>query len=158
MPRPPPPAEALTSTGKPISASDSTVVSGSTGTPAARISALASIFEPIAAIADAGGPIHVSPASTTAWAKRRVSAGSRSRGGRRRHPLRERGVDQQVAAQVRVGGGGARQADGGVGLADVRRVGVGVAEHGDGADAEPAARADDAAGDLAAVGDEHRRW
>ena len=39
------------------------MLSGSTGTPAARISRLASIFEPIAAIAPAAGPIHTSPAS-----------------------------------------------------------------------------------------------
>ncbi len=69
MPRPPPPADALTSAGSPISAIDSTVLSGSTGTPAARISRLASIFEPIAAIAAGGGPIHTSPASRTDWAK-----------------------------------------------------------------------------------------
>ncbi len=43
--------------------------SASTGTPAAAISRFASIFEPIAAIACAGGPIHVSPASATAPAK-----------------------------------------------------------------------------------------
>ena len=43
--------------------------SGSTGTPAAAIRRLASIFEPIAAIASGGGPIHVSPASMTARAK-----------------------------------------------------------------------------------------
>ena len=77
MPRPPPPADALTSSGKPIAATSSTpstLESGSTGTPAARISALASIFEPIAAIAAGGGPIHVSPASTTAWANAADSA------------------------------------------------------------------------------------
>ena len=49
-------------------ASDSTVLSGSTGTPADRISALAPILEPIASIADAGGPMKISPASVTAAA------------------------------------------------------------------------------------------
>ena len=68
MPRPPPPAEAFTSAGTPISANDSTVLSGSTGTPEVRIKRFASIFEPIAAIALGGGPIHVNPASTTDWA------------------------------------------------------------------------------------------
>ena len=65
------------------------------------------------------------------------------------------GVDQQVGAQVGVGGGRARQVHGGVAGGDVQGVGVGVAEHGDRADAEAAARAGDAAGDLPPVGDEH---
>ena len=42
--------------------------SGSTGTPAAAISFLASTLEPIAAIAAGGGPIQISPASSTACA------------------------------------------------------------------------------------------
>ena len=41
-----------------------------------------------------------------------------------------------------------------VGVGDVRRLLVGLGVDGDGADAEPLARADDPAGDLAAVGDE----
>ena len=41
----------------------------STGTPAASISCLASIFEPIASIASGDGPTQVSPASITARAK-----------------------------------------------------------------------------------------
>ena len=45
-------------------------------------------------------------------------------------------------------------ADRDVGLADVTRVGVGIGVHGDRADAEPPAGADDTARDLAAVGDE----
>ena len=51
-----------------MSANDSTVLSGSTGTPAPRINRFASIFEPIAAIAAGGGPIQFSPASITDWA------------------------------------------------------------------------------------------
>ena len=69
MPRPPPPAEALISTGRSSAPTVSGVSSLSTGTPAAAIRRLASIFEPIAAIASGGGPIHVRPASTTARAK-----------------------------------------------------------------------------------------
>ena len=69
MPRPPPPADALISTGRSSSVTASGASSGRTGTPAAAISRLASIFEPIAAIASGGGPIHVSPASITAAAK-----------------------------------------------------------------------------------------
>ncbi|CKS20949.1 Uncharacterised protein [Mycobacterium tuberculosis] len=52
MPRPPPPADA----------------SSSTGTPAAAISFLDSILEPIARTASTGGPTQVRPASCTAAA------------------------------------------------------------------------------------------
>jgi hypothetical protein len=51
-----------------MSVIDSTVLSGRTGTPAARISRFASIFEPMAAMASAGGPTNTNPASTTARA------------------------------------------------------------------------------------------
>ncbi len=69
-------------------------------------------------------------------------------------PGPQSGVDQQVGAQVRLGRGGAGQPDGRIGLLDVRRVGVRVGVHGDRRDAEVAARADDATGDLAAVRDQ----
>jgi len=76
MPRPPPPNAALTSSGKPIrliSASSggwspSIVMLGSTGTPAAAISSLAAILEPIASMASGGGPTKISPPSAQAWA------------------------------------------------------------------------------------------
>ncbi len=76
MPRPPPPAEALTSNGQPIAFSSAssgsaspTVREGSVGTPASRMSSFAPIFEPIASIAEAGGPTHASPAAVTSSAK-----------------------------------------------------------------------------------------
>ena len=63
---PPPPPAALTATGKPISASaicsasatvaTGSVVPGTIGTPAARISSRARVFEPIASIALGGRP------------------------------------------------------------------------------------------------------
>ena len=62
--------------------------------------------------------------------------------------------DDLVDAQVGLGGGGGPQVDRGVGGLDVGRMGVSVGVDGDGADAEAAAGADDAQGDLAAVGDE----
>ena len=68
MPRPPPPADALTSTGRSASVTAAGSSSGRTGTPAAAMSFLASTLEPIAAIAAGGGPIQVSPASSTACA------------------------------------------------------------------------------------------
>ena len=58
----------------PISLMSVTEESSSTGTPASRISAFASTFEPIAAIASGDGPIHVRPASITCWAKAADSA------------------------------------------------------------------------------------
>ena len=66
MPRPPPPADALISTGRSASVSVAGSSWSSTGTPAAAISFLASILEPIASIAAGGGPIQVSPAACTA--------------------------------------------------------------------------------------------
>ena len=44
------------------------------GTPASRMRVRAAVFEPMSAIADAGGPIHVSPAASTASAKAAFSA------------------------------------------------------------------------------------
>ena len=58
MPRPPPPAAAFTSSGKPIS---SGVPLGRTGTPAARAVSFAASLSPPARSAAGGGPIHVEP-------------------------------------------------------------------------------------------------
>ena len=44
------------------------------GTPAARIAARASVFDPISSIAAGGGPIQVRPASSTVRAKAAFSA------------------------------------------------------------------------------------
>ena len=63
-----------------------------------------------------------------------------------------RGRDQLLRVQVPVA---ALQAYPRIGLGDVRRAGVGVGVDGDGADAETAAGGEDAAGDLAAVGDQN---
>ncbi len=69
--------------GYPISApssiTPSTVTTGSVapgmiGTPAAAITARASVFEPINSIAAGGGPIHVRPASSTDRANAAFSA------------------------------------------------------------------------------------
>ena len=66
----------------------------------------------------------------------------------------ERGVDQQVGAQVGVGRSVAGQPDGKLGLGDVRQRRVGVGVHGDGLDAETPAGPEHARRDLRAVGDE----
>ena len=81
MPRPPPPADAFTSTGQPRAATAfftprstpsapvgiSTV--GRTGTPAPAMVALAASFDPMASITSGGGPTKTSPAATQARAK-----------------------------------------------------------------------------------------
>ncbi len=81
IPLPPPPAEALTRTGKPISAAAAAGSApsrsswpGTIGTPAASISARARTFEPIASIACGGGPIQTRPASPTRVANSAFSA------------------------------------------------------------------------------------
>ena len=58
------------------SSSDSTgsVVPGTIGTPASCISSRALVLEPIASIADAGGPMNVTPASSRRRAKAAFSA------------------------------------------------------------------------------------
>ncbi len=76
MPRPPPPATALTKTGKPISSaartSSSTSVEGweepSTGTPAARAAATARALLPVSSRVAVLGPTKVMPASSQARA------------------------------------------------------------------------------------------
>ena len=88
MPRPPPPADALISTGSWSAVTVSGSSSSSTGTPAAAIIFLASILEPIAATAATGGPIQVRPGVL--------------------HRCREIGVlrEESVAGVDRVGAGG----------------------------------------------------
>lgn len=78
MPRPPPPPAALTMTGYPISnamrsteaGSSGSAVSGpgTQGTPAAIIARFAAILSPMIAIDEAGGPMKISPAFSTASA------------------------------------------------------------------------------------------
>ena len=83
MPFPPPPAAALIRSGYPISsprrttsAAEATgsVVPGMIGTPASCIRVRAAVFEPMSAIASGGGPIHTSPAASTAAANSAFSA------------------------------------------------------------------------------------
>ena len=54
--------------------STGSVVPGTIGTPASCISSRARVFEPIASIALAGGPMNVMPASSQAWANGAFSA------------------------------------------------------------------------------------
>ena len=54
--------------------STASVVPGTIGTPAPFISSRARVLEPIASIADAGGPMKVTPASSSRCAKAAFSA------------------------------------------------------------------------------------
>ena len=83
MPLPPPPAAALSMSGKPMvfaaaraSASESTVpaVPGTIGTPAARAAARAASLSPSAAMVAGRGPMKAMPASSQACANAAFSA------------------------------------------------------------------------------------
>lgn len=66
-----------------------------------------------------------------------------------------RGVDHLLDVEVALPGRRGADQDRGVGLGDVPRLRVGLAEDGHGADAHPLEGADDAHGDLAAVGNQN---
>ena len=72
----------------------------------------------------------------------------------RRSAALARGVEDPGGNEVAFRGGGGADGDRDVGLAHVRRAGVGFGIDRDGAHAHAAGGADDAAGDLAPVGDE----
>ena len=69
-------------------------------------------------------------------------------------PRRQRRADDAIDVEVGVGSRRAGESDGTVGELHRHRVGVGIAVHHDGLDAESVARPDHADGDLAAIGDE----
>ena len=78
MPRPPPPAEALIISGKPIACASSRAVAasatrpsepGTTGTPAFNAAPRADALSPIARIVSPLGPTKIRPAASTASAK-----------------------------------------------------------------------------------------
>ena len=77
-PRPPPPKAALMATGRPCSSAKATtssasltgsLVPGTSGAPALVAMCRALTLSPREMIASGEGPIQVSPASMTAWAK-----------------------------------------------------------------------------------------
>ena len=71
MPRPPPPAAALTTSGKPISSGDPW---GSVGTPASRAIRFAASLSPPSRSVSGDGPTQVIPAATTSSANAALSA------------------------------------------------------------------------------------
>ena len=102
-----------------------------------------------------GGPTQTSPAATHGPGEggvlgQEAVAGVDGVGAAAPAPRATSGVDVEVG----LGRRGPGQAHGLVGLGDVGGVGVGVGEHGHAADAQRVGGADDAAGDLAPVGDE----
>ncbi len=78
MPRPPPPATALISTGKPIPSASSIAsasvpmapsLPGTVGMPSSLAVALATILSPISRMCSGVGPMKVKPCSSTICAK-----------------------------------------------------------------------------------------
>ena len=171
MPRPPPPAAALTSNGKPTASAAATTaaassgrstaagsnVPGTTGTPAssrrpARRELVAEGGDRVGRRADEGEPgVDHRPRERRALRQEAV-AGVDRLGARR-----ERRLDDRVGAQVALRRRRRTQPHRGVGRPDMGRIGVGVGVDRDGLDAQLATGADDAEGDLAAVGDEDPR-
>ncbi len=79
---PPPPEAALTTIGSPVSRAKAAtgatsaagpLIAGSRGAPARRATRRAESLSPSKPIAAGGGPIQVSPASSTAWANAALS-------------------------------------------------------------------------------------
>ena len=110
---------------------------------------------PSRAIASGDGPTQVRPGVDHGLRRtRRSPTGSRSPGGPRRRRLRSAGVDDLADVEVGLRRRAAAERDRLVGLAHEGRVGVGVGVDRDGRDAHRARGAEDAARDLAAVGDQ----
>ena len=168
IPRPPPPAAAFTSSGKPIASASARMAStasgrstgtasrvpGTVSTPALRASRRAPSLSPSASITAAVGPMNVRPASATARAKVARSARNPYPGWTAWAPVEVTASRIGVDPQIALGGRGRSDADRDVGEPDVHRVRVGVAVDGDRLDPEVPARADDPDGDLAPVGDQ----
>jgi hypothetical protein len=109
---------------------------------------------PSRVMAAAGGPMKTRPASLTGVGE--VGALGEEAVARV-HGIRcapARSVEQRIDAQVALGGRWLADAHRLVGQGDMRRQGIGGAVDGHGAVAQGARRADHAAGDFAAVGDE----
>ena len=164
MPRPPPPAEALISTGKPIRSASSSrragvlvvaVIARDERHARARcISALAAAFEPIARIAEAGGPMNTMPGRLAGLGefgilRQEAVAGMHRLGAAAARRVEDR-RDVQIALPRRRGPDRPCL----VGELDMQRVAVGLGIDRDGRDPEPPRGADHPAGDFAAIGDQ----
>ena len=136
MPRPPPPADALISTGRSASVTRGRLQIGRIGTPGRRPSASSPRSSSPSPRSRPGAARSRSARRRAPRGRRRRSPrGTRSRDGRRRRrrPARPR---RSARPAGRSRPGACPAADRLVGLPDVRRVGVGVGVHGDGGDAQ----------------------
>ncbi len=153
IPRPPPPATAFTSSGRPTAVGSSPPGTGRK--PASSASARAARL--VAERAQRGGRrADEDDARGGAGLGELGALREEAVAGVQRVAARAAGrVDERAGVEVR--GRGRRRSDAhrGVGEPDVRQLGVGVGVHGDRAEAELAAGADHARGDLGPVGDEH---
>ena len=166
MPLPPPPATAFTISGYPMAAamaaasasvrdaSSGSLVPGTTGTPARMAVSRAAVLLPIRRIASAEGPTNVRPdayarlGEIVVLGEKPVAGmdGIGSGPARRGHDL----VDGQVAVGRRAGSEMPRF----VRVADVRSGAIAVRVHRHARNAQVAARARDADGNLTTVGDQ----
>ena len=160
MPRPPPPAAALTSTGIGIRRGSTDrrdlrdLESVRSAHPPRSPPAWPPTLSPSSADLVGGRPDPQQPGVDHALGERRRSRrGTRSRGGPPSHRCRAQ-LDDRVAAQVRLGRRRAAERDGDVDRVDVERVAVGFGVDADRGDAQPVRSPGDPARDLAPVRDQ----
>ncbi len=163
MPLPPPPADALTITGRPMSratTSASAALSmmpsepGVTGTPAAVIVARAAALSPMSSMLSGDGTDELDALLPAEAAELGTLGEEAVAGVDRLGAALQRRLDERRHDEIALRGRRRPDADGLVGVPDVQALGVGLAVHGHRPDAQLAAGADDADGDLATVGDE----
>ena len=162
MPLPPPPAVAFSSTGKPSSAAAILIsarlatpsVPGTSGTPAARISAFARALSPVFSITSAGGPMKTRSLSVAGAHEGRVLGEEAEARVDRLAAGRLGGGDDVRDPEVAVRGRRRADADRLVGHPDVQRLALGRRVDGHRLDAELVQRADHADRDLTPVRDE----
>ena len=168
IPRPPPPAAALTSNGKPIrsasariagrasgrSTETGSIVPGTPSTPTDRASRRAWILSPSASMTAADGPTKTRPGVLDGTGERRSLGQEPVARMDRLGPGRPGCLDDGIDPQVALGRRRRTQTNGDVGHPDVLGVGVGIAVDGHRFHPEFVTRADDPDRDLAPVGDQ----
>ena len=128
---------------------------GSIGTPVAFMTARARSFNPIRRITSGGGPDELDAGDLAHFGEIGVLAQEAVAGVDGVHVGDLGGADDRRDVQIAQRALGRTDADGLVGEAHVQAVAVGLRVDGDGPDAQVLAGADDAEGDLAAVGDQN---
>ena len=130
------------------------VVPGTIGTPASDISSRARVFDPIASIALAGGPMNTTPGLLAGLGEVGVLGEESVSGVDRLGPGLLGRLEDLLDVQVALGRNGRAQQMGLVGLADVRSLTIRLRVHAHGDDPHLLQRPHDANGDLAPVGDQ----